>query len=328
MPKDGGEALANWMLQQGLAAFWDDAIERGCVGRSLARALTTALRRARMETASHYLAQRHAMQAAKKGFDAAGIAHLVFKGAHIRELVYDEPALRPATDLDVLVSYAERRQAIALLQEAGFTLCADKGNASHEVTLAKDGLYVDLHWDLLRPGRTRAPLAEPFLATRRDFGSHWGPDEHANLFLMLVHPVITKYLTTPHASLVRVLDLFWWLERMPVDWDALLDWLERAGLRTAAWLSLEWAGRFGELSVPEDFRRRIAPGRLRQRYLRYWIDHDLPTRLLRRQWLVRLGFTLPVHDRVSDAWRVVHQARKARRAAAREWASLLSKDGV
>lgn len=320
--------MAAGLISQGLGGLWYERLSHVDLDDETPSSLLADLKRHRLELAGLCLAQSRAVRKLRALFDGNDIAHAVFKGAHIRELVYDEPALRPATDLDVLVKYDERRWAIALLQEAGFSLRADKRNASHEVTLAKDGIYIDLHWDLMRPGRTRAPLAERFLATRRDFGSHWGPDEHATLFLMLVHPVITKYLTTPHASLVRVLDLFWWLERMPVDWDAVLDWLDRAGLRAAAWLSLEWAGRFGELPVPGDFRRAVAPGRLRQRYLRYWLDHNLPTRLLQRQWLVQLGFTLPVHDRASDAWRVVRQARRARRGAAQELAGLVSKDGA
>lgn len=314
-------------MYQGLGGLWYERLSHVDPVDDTPSSLLADLNRHRLELVGLCLAQSRAVRQLRALFDGNNITHAVFKGAHIRERIYADPALRPATDLDVLVHPAQRTAAIGRLRDQGFTLCGDSANASHEVTLARDGLYIDLHWDLLRPGRTREPLADRFLATRKDFGSHWGPDENATLFLMLVHPVITKYLTTPHASLVRVLDLFWWVEKVPVDWDLVLDWLDRAGLRTAAWLSLEWAGRFGELPVPDAFRRQVAPGPGRQRYLRYWIDHNLPTRLLQRPWAVQLGFTLPVHDRLADAWRVVWRARQARREAVQEWARLVSAFG-
>ncbi len=315
--------LTGILVSQGLAAFWHKRlVETEIAGRAPADFLRL-LHRFRFDSVGLYLLQQQGMGQLKKEFDQAGISHLLFKGCHIRERVYDDPALRPASDLDVLVCRAQRRQAIELLLSLGYCLYPKIENISHEVTLGKGRLYIDLHWDLLRPGRTREPLAEEFLQTRRDYVTHWGAGTEETLFLMLVHPVITKYLTTPQASLVRVLDLFWWIERVQVDWARVLAWLDRAGLRTAAWLALEWATRFGELSLPDDFRRGIAPGMARRRYLRYWIDNNLPGRLLGYPLIIQVGFTLPVHDHVSDAWRVVKQARMAKRHARREMEALM-----
>ena len=318
------QELAEFLVCQGLAPFWHEGILRNGISDKVSPGLMDLFHRSRLDAAGFYLIQRHCMRQLKERFDEAGIPHLLFKGGHIREFVYDAPALRRAADLDVLVEKSRRKQVVELLKAEGYRLYPDAANVSHEVTLGKRGLYIDLHWDLMRPGRTREPLADAFLRSRRDCGSHWGPAKEAMLFLMLVHPVITKYVNTPHALLVRVLDLFWWLEQVEVDWTQVLDWLDRAGLRTAAWLTLEWAGRFGELVLPDDFHSDIAPGRVRRGYLRYWIDHDLPGKLLRHPLLTQVGFTLPVHDRLSDAWRVVGQVSRARREAQRDMELLTS----
>lgn len=323
LSREQWQVLAGFLVSQGLAAFWHKRLRETTIADEVPQDSLETLHRFRLDSVGLFLLQQQSMRQLKERFDQAGISHLLFKGCHIRERIYDDPALRPASDLDILVTKEQRRQAIDLLLSLGYHLYPKEENVSHEVTLGKGRLYIDLHWDLLRPGRTRRPLAEEFLKTRRDFGNHWGPGNEATLFLMLVHPVVTKYLTTPHASLVRVLDLFYWLERVQMDWARVFTWLDRAGLRTAAWLTLEWASRFGELCLPDDFRRGIAPGMARRRYLRYWIDNNLPGRLLGHPQLIQVGFTLPVHDRFSDAWRVVEQARKAKRGARREMEALM-----
>ena len=59
-----------------------------------------------------------------------------------------------ANDIDILVLPADRDRAVALLTVARYELRADPRNASHELTLARAPITIDLHWDILRPGRT------------------------------------------------------------------------------------------------------------------------------------------------------------------------------
>jgi hypothetical protein len=40
-------------------------------------------------------------------------------------------------------------------------------------------------------------MTNTLLEARQDFGSHWGMSDEGSLFMMLVHPVFTKYSTTP-----------------------------------------------------------------------------------------------------------------------------------
>jgi len=54
---------------------------------------------------------------------AAGIPALWLKGAALAETVYPQPVLRPMGDLDVLVPFARRAEALAALKAAG---CADE----------------------------------------------------------------------------------------------------------------------------------------------------------------------------------------------------------
>lgn len=97
-------------------------------------------------------------------FAARGIEALTFKGPVLAEVAYGRAALRPFTDLDLLVRKDDVHRAIALLYDAGFEeenpLPPDfdshwrtylpvhhpHGNANGYVR--DDGLAVDLHWGL------------------------------------------------------------------------------------------------------------------------------------------------------------------------------------
>ncbi len=109
-----------------------------------------------------YLRHRHANQVRLRvlreilvAFEAAGIQALVLKGAALVHLVYAEPALRPMSDLDLLVSRADVRRAQALLAELGFDAPLPPGPAlPHRhlpvASLQTEGLLVqvEVHYKL------------------------------------------------------------------------------------------------------------------------------------------------------------------------------------
>jgi len=323
----GGESdLSGFLERHGLASFWYWMLEEKGLTREVPGEFLRALHRQRLVCAGNYMVQRHHLEKVRRLFDDAGIAHLLFKGGHVRERIYDESSLRDACDLDLLVAREDRGRAVALLGKHGYSLIEWPENVSHEVSLVGQNGVIDLHWDLLRPGRTRCPLASEFLAGRRDFGSHWGPDDSASLFLMLVHPVFTKYVTAPQSQLMRVLDLYWWLEKVAVDWDEVLRWLDRSGLRTAGWVTLRWLALFGQPRVPHEVWQRLRPGRLRSSWLGWWVAGDFSSRWVDHPWIVQGALTLMVHDRAADAWRALRMRRRVRQQAAREMAALAVMD--
>jgi len=308
------EDLLALVLAQGLGPLWDHWLTTTAAD-VLDGTERDILRAARRNAAAHYLMQKHALAEVRHTLDSAGIAHVVIKGVQLREILYSEPALRVAADIDMLVAPEKRFAATRALVGAGFTPVINSDTISHEISLHRGHLDIDLHWDVLRPGRTRTPLAAEFVAQRRDTGSHWAPTPTATLFLMLVHPVISKYCTTPHASIIRVLDIALWLEEQSPDWEALADLLARAGLKAAAWIMLAWLRMLTGITAPEHFIRAVQPGPLRRTYLHHWLANDLSTRLLDNPLLIQLGFTLPAHDRPADALRATRRALAASREA-------------
>jgi hypothetical protein len=282
------------------------------------------LEASRFAAAASYLPQAAALRQIDRLFAGKGIAYAAIKGSAVRELVYNDPALRPAADLDLLVSPEHRLAAAEALVAAGFQYHPQAATASHEASFSRGEAHIDLHWNIFRPGRTRCDMVAPLLAKRQRIGVCWGLSDVDTLFLMLTHPVIVNYACSPNLALCRVVDFIRWVERRAVDWDAVAERLEQAGLKTAAWVLLRWFSLLG-VAVDEPFIAKLRPGQLRARYLEYWLEHDLPTRwLTRRPWLIQLGLTLPIHDCPSDAARALRGWLQARREQHRDPFAFLS----
>jgi len=117
------------------------------------------------------------------------------------------------------------------------------------------------------------------------------------------------------------------LRRLQPDQAMLEQRLRQAGCAHAAWASAYWIamlaapiGEEGQAGVPParsggneavwltELMRRLAPSSARSAYLRHWLINDWPGRLSgRHEWLVRMAFTLPLHDALADAVRATHR---------------------
>lgn len=291
---------------EGLCSFWYQLIANGELMTEVPAAFMDGLKAQHWRDAGHYLAQRAASDEINRNFSDAGIIYAAIKGAHVREIVYEDPASRPSNDVDILVNPLERLKAISILKDVGYKMRPEPKNISHEVTLKRGTVSIDLHWDLLRPGRSRLDLCAPMLERRRRHKNSYGLDDSDTIFLMLVHPAFVRYVC--NVALCNVADVCNWISVRETDWGTIAERLDGAGLKTAAWIQLEWLSMLvppASLFVPEDFRAAIRPGGLRQAYLRHWIENQWSSRLWRVPFANQAGLTLPLHDRFSDAWRAL-----------------------
>ena len=316
--KIGETRFTKFLDQQGLASMWHRALHNAAKNTLVSEYFLETLHQSRLLATSTYLLQSKGLRDIKSTLDNGHINHVVFKGCHIRESIYDEPALRPACDIDVLISPDDQIMAIQALVSAGYQFTPNSENISHEMTLNKGGISIDLHWDIMRPGRTRIPMTETLLKTRQEFSTHWGFNNDATLFLMLVHPVFTKYSTTPHSTLTRIVDLAHWIEIMKLDWEQLYNWLKDAGMQTAAWITLEWLRQLTGVITPSFFIRKIQPGNLKIIYLKHWIKENYSSKVLEHPLLIQIAFTLPAHDNLSDAIHAMTNLLKAKKLEKRK----------
>ncbi len=252
-----------------------------------------------------YIGQRITSRDVTEIFEKHSIPHAVYKGAQTRELVYDTPAARPSVDIDILISDRHKENVIKLLTDRGFTLQTKLKNLTHEASLLKNLSQVDLHWHILRPGRIPKNLTEEFLGNREKYNNCWTLNSEDNFFILLVHPVFAKYTSTTRTGLIRFVDLIYWLRTQPVQWDRIVSLLEKTGLSSAAWITLEYLNILTGATPPEDFLKQITPPAVKRWYLRKWIHQDLPRKFSSTPAIPKLFFTLLAHDSLAHIFQFI-----------------------
>jgi len=311
----GEDRFLSFLIDNSLAPMWSDVVDNLGSGNILSRQFSASLKREQFNAVAFYLLQRDALTELDRIFDGAGIPYAVFKGAHVRELLYEVPGKRPSIDIDVLVRKEDRVGAISALRKARFAFHPVAENISHEATLLKGRISIDLHWEIMRPDRTRVDLTNGMIGGSTMCKGFRVLSDTDCLLVLLVHPVFTKYLTTPAAELVRLVDLHRWIGIRKIDWDTVIDLAREAQVRTATWMTLSWLQLMIPSRVPETVNRRLAPGPIRRNYLSKWIREDNSTRLIDHPSLIKAGFTIPAHDRPSGAlrflWSLLREKRRA-----------------
>ncbi len=156
------------------------------------------------------------------------LMYVVFKGAHLARVLYENTTLRPAADIDILVAAEQRDAAIRALLRDGLEGSIVDTASSHEMGFYDGKAALDLHWHPFRPGRSRIDLAPHILASRvrQAKAGFFTPNDLWTSIILLVHPALTDHVT---ARLIHAVDLDRWLRRYAA-WDAIADCLQSLGL--------------------------------------------------------------------------------------------------
>lgn len=316
------------ILRKDLGPLWHELLYQTQRQNTFPASLMLTMKKVSMLAAMNYLVQQQALQQAQNIFQQEKIPFAVFKGVHTREIIYGQPANRPASDIDILIDPAHKERAIKALTQSGFLLQPLAQNISHEVTLTTSSTAIDLHWHILRPGRLRKDMTPDFLATRQEFPTHWGISNEATLFVMLVHPVFTKYSTTPHTALIQMVDCVRWIQSRPIDWEQVSTWLRTGGVQTAAWITGDYLRLLTGITMPASFISSIRPSRARAIYLRKWIEWNLSSRFLQHPLIIQAAYTLPAHDTAKDALRAIRTMIQEKKAASEKMKSLQRADTI
>jgi len=297
--------FTTFLHRQGLAQMWLPFLLQQEALPPKWEETTKALKQEALHTAATQLMQRKILQDTREAFEQANIEYLVFKGAHLRHTIYADPTHRPVCDIDILVKDECKFDAVKALLQAGFSSRHAAENISHETSLHRNNVWIDLHWHLMRPGRTRINLNDYLFEQRRAFGEFTGLTNEASLLIMLIHPAITKYVNGSASSLRHLVDIHRLAQRDDINWERLIDMLNRSGTQTAAWASLSWLQMLADEPMYEDLTDQLRPGGLKARWLRYWMRKDLNTKLAAQRLIIRAGFSLMLQDNLKGVLNAV-----------------------
>ena len=228
---------------------------------------------------------------------AAGIEAIVLKGPVLAETVYPHPALRPFSDLDVLVRPADRLRADTVLCGLGHRRVADEH--SWEFDVAYDGatLYetagsvrIDLHWAL---------LTEPRFVWKGDEAGIWDRAVPITVAGQAARGLgredlvlyLAAHLAVHHAlvGLLRTWDVALLLERDggALDWSTVLARAAHWRVRHALFFVLLGAHAAFDAPVPPEVLARLRPAGPRAALLGTLVGGDAG-RLARLEHLVAL----------------------------------------
>ncbi len=177
----GQPGPAGWM------SLLEGAVRHGLVGRLVAvlpadrRDLPAAFEtRLRREVAGLHVRAAllsAALDEALRALDRRGIRVVPLKGPILAQRLHPDPALRPSTDLDLLVADADFDRAAAALEEVGYSLdrswtAAYQRRHHHHVSLHRSGgPAIELHhravsgFGTFLPGEDLIARARPFVTT-------------------------------------------------------------------------------------------------------------------------------------------------------------------
>jgi hypothetical protein len=282
------------------------ATRRPSVTLGLDREAMLALVREEWLSAKLSLRLSSASRALGEALEHASVEYVAFKGEALKRQCYERLHDRPALDADFLVAESAMPKVREVLGGIGATRRPSTGSSSHEEGYVLGDAHLDIHWNLLRPGRARFDPVPEILSRRMWACDLWVPCDEHNAAILLIHPAITDYVS---ARLVKAIDLARFASKRAPDWTATLDFLYRLGLRNAAWAMLVWTESLLRRSlVRPGFAADLAPSDLRQAYLRAWL-HCEPDRVYAAMpALSRLGFSLALQDRMEDVIRAAWAA--------------------
>ncbi len=207
------------------------------------------------------LRQEHEALLVLQALAAAGIEVILLKGADLHLRLYDDPAIRPMADLDLMIPRAALAKARAALGRLGYGLSPDSLDPRpgfrehfraglHFKKTKEASLMVDLHWQIEAVANF---YRLPYASLRRQalpMDYQGVPVKVLSPEHLLIHLCLHNYDELDQA--LRIVDLGLALQRLPLDWRLFLEEADRLGCQAPLYLLLGELARLFPRTVPAE----------------------------------------------------------------------------
>jgi len=255
----------------------------------------TLLQETYFDSAGRCLRRQHQIARVLRAFQEAGIPVITLKGPHLGAVVYDDPALRPMQDLDVLLKPEDLQRAEDLLRAAGYTLYGDRAEYEREhfhfhYHLPDPAeLPVELHWHLLWPDTPGVTLEMDELWERAQPLSIAGMETQvlAPEDLLLYLCLHTAYIHGLEGGLKTCYDL----RQMALHFAEKLNWSQvqsRAigwGCSKQVYLTLRLSAEILNAPIPVNLLTTLCPVNFDERLVQW-----------AKEWITLQNYALPVPE--------------------------------
>lgn len=199
------------------------------------------------------------LQQLTAAFRDAGVRMMVLKGPALARMVYPDPALRPGSDLDILVHPKEMMHSKEILAQLGYTCDGRKFgtdvealNHHEEFTSSEEGEQfrsIELHWKLIRVGILQEIDAENLFDNAVQVSADGVVFEALNPVDALIHRALNNaFMHDSDMRLIWIYDILMLARSLkePDDWLLLQDrcvvWRARFAVEIALTLARSWYG--------------------------------------------------------------------------------------
>jgi len=276
----------------------------------------------------------HRLRAVLTKLHAAGIAVILLKGCHLAVSYYDNIALRPMADLDILVRYRDWPQVMAVLTGDGWEpvmpiqgppLRDPLASGCNAVALSKDGVELDVHGSPFHECLDPEPL-EPLWAAAVPVDLGGVTALGLGAADLMVHGFAHGVRMNVVGPIRCVADAVMILRREPeFDWDRLALTTLRLGLRAPVLAGLAVLAELMPDRVPPQIQARLCatPPSLVERIEWYARSRDgLQGPGVRFGIVARLTSGLPLHRRLPASLTLLRSIFGARNLADTAWIGL------
>ncbi len=234
-----------------------------------------------------------------EGFEGEQIPVIPLKGPVLAETLYPYPALRPYSDLDLLVRRDSVPRVDDLLHGLGYRRVADAHSfrfdlAYDRATLYEgpSGVHVDLHWALLSEPRYSWDEGAGLTVWERAVRIQVAGEEALGLCPEDLLLYLAVHLAVHHglAGLLWYYDLFLVIERWAsrLDWEALIARAARWRVRAALYFALLELERLFGAGAAAPVMAEIEPRGPRAGVARWLLRHRTPQQRARLEHLIAL----------------------------------------
>lgn len=244
-----------------VSAMLARALEREGALASLDAPARDALRRDILDVEFMRARLEAAAVEACDAFDAQGVPYLFLKGTAVSRIVHGDPALRPISDVDLLVQPSRFYDAMRALAACGFKMPTERQmkywrEAFYNigvVSLAGAKASVEVHWSIAQRGR-HTPDIEHMFSRAQDFSFNGRPARALGSVDLLLHQTLHHAYHYFEPKLMWICDLAL-IHRHPPDVDACRSRARAWGMSLSLALSI--------LHLEKVFPGIVSPGFLR-----------------------------------------------------------------
>jgi hypothetical protein len=241
-----------------------------------------------------------------KGFERERIPVIPLKGPVLAEALYRHPALRPCSDLDLLIRRESIRPVDDLLRRLGYRRLADEHSFEFDVTYdhatlyeAPSGIHVDLHWALLSEPRYSWDEREALTVWDRAVRIRVAGEDALGLCPEDLVLYLAVHLAVHHslAGLLWYYDLFLLIDRSTstLDWQALNARASGWRVRAAVYFALRESERLFGARAPATLMAGLEPRGPRAAAMAWLLRHRSPSQRRAAEHLI--GLLLVDRDR-------------------------------